>query len=313
MMETLHDRFVEDPDCEPCPDADNDGFQSAFCGGADCDDSNAAVKPGATEVCGDQYDNDCDGCTCTMSWEGPNWEQSMDCSPCNDAQDNDCDGDTDHSDSGCWQCQGTPVLVDVSGNGFNLTNAAGGVNFDLDSDGKPEKLSWTVAQSDDAWLALDRNGDGTINDGRELFGNFTPQSEPPIGTGRNGFNALVEYDSAVKGGNGDGLITERDGVFNSLLLWQDRNHNGISEANELQGLRQLGLAVIECDYKESKRRDQHGNQFRYRAKVIDTRHAQISRWAWDVILVREPDPAINRLLDRVNGSTTGSLHGWLEL
>ncbi|HXQ69679.1 MAG TPA: hypothetical protein VN844_04305 [Pyrinomonadaceae bacterium] len=146
-----------------------------------------------------------------------------------------------------------------------------------------------------------------------LFGNFTPQSEPPFGTGRNGFNALVEYDSAAKGGNGDGLITERDAVFGNLLLWQDRNHNSRSEANELQGLRQLGLAAIECDYKESKRPDQHGNQFRYRAKVKDTRNVQMGRWAWDVILVREPAPTINRVLDRVNRNTTRPIVGWLQM
>jgi hypothetical protein len=203
------------------------------------------------------------------------------CEICNDGIDNDCDGATDDSQGACYNCLYSPIVVDVLGDGFDLTDAAGGVLFDIGGNGRPKRLGWI--QGDDALLALDRDGNGTIDNGKELFGNYTwqPRTDSPP----NGFTALAEYDKPANGGNGDGLIDSRDSVFAGLRLWQDSNHNGASEPAELHSLLSLDVARFHLNYKQSKKVDRHGNEFRFRVKIDDAKGAKVNRQAWDVFLV----------------------------
>lgn len=170
------------------------------------------------------------------------------------------------------------------GNGFDLTDAAGGVLFDILNQGMPRQVSWTAIASDDAFLALDRNNNGRIDKGKELFGSSTPQPRLSPGETKNGFRALAVYDNYGRGGNNDGKISRLDSVYDKLLLWQDVNHNGVSDSGELFHLEEIGLKSIDLDYTEHRRHDDHGNWFRFRSNVRDTNDAQLGRWAWDVFL-----------------------------
>lgn len=185
------------------------------------------------------------------------------------------------------RCVGpTPILVDFTGAGFYLTGASDGVDFDIDGDGSKERVSWTRAGSGNAWLALDRNDNGAIDNGKELFGNFTQQ--PPLpGAEKNGFLALAEYDKSDNGGNGDGVIDSNDSIFSSLRLWQDANHDGVSQSGELYPLAAQHVASISLDYKEVRRRDRYGNQFRYQSTVTGTDKRITRRLAYDVFLLTD--------------------------
>src|SRR5262249_21806024 len=141
--------------------------------------------------------------------------------------------------------------------------------------------------SDEAWLVIDLNGNGTIDNGTDLFGDLSPQPEPSGSEKKNDFRALAEYDKTPNGGNTDNQTDSRDAVFSSLRLGQDKNQIGLSESTELHELPSLNLAVINLDYKSSKKIDRYGNQFSYQAKVKNARGQQAGRWAWDVYLVRD--------------------------
>ncbi len=180
----------------------------------------------------------------------------------------------------CCVYLNSPIVIDLDGDGFALTSNQDGVSFDILNTGTPMRVSWTAAGSNDAWLVLDRNRNGYIDNGTELFGNRTPQ---PSGPEPNGFLALAVYDAHENGGNSDGMLSAADRIWAELRLWRDTNHNGISEFGELATLAASGIAALDLKYKPSKWVDAYGNEFRYRAKVI--KPGDIGRWAYDVFLI----------------------------
>jgi hypothetical protein len=183
-------------------------------------------------------------------------------------------------------CCLSPILIDAAGDGLQLTSWADGVELAPRPGFRPSDRAWTEANSDDAWLVLDRDGDGVINDGSEMFGNATPQLPPPEGTLKNGFLALTQYDN-----DHNDMIDAKDAVFSELRLWQDNDHDGKSQPLELHTLPALGVAGISLVYVEAPEADQYGNSFRYKADVYGTPGSPVGMTAWDVWLVgTEPEP-----------------------
>lgn len=226
-------------------------------------------------------------------------ENSGTCIPCEIDTNNPSHGCMSEACISCYNGEGvycdpwtsacyTPLIVDVDGDGFDLTNLNNGVRYDAFGQGGTIQSSWTSVNSDDAWLVLDRNGNGQIDNGTEMFSSVAPQPQVQLPDLRNGFNALVQYDKPENGGNSDGVLNMDDVIFDSLKLWQDTNHNGIGEPSELKTLPERGLRSIDMDYKEAKKQDGHGNRFKYRAKLKDQTGAQLGRWIYDVYLLARP-------------------------
>jgi hypothetical protein len=159
----------------------------------------------------------------------------------------------------------SPIVIDLGNNGINLGEAGTGVYFDVNADGVRDHVQWVRRGGDEGFLALDRSGNGLIDNGAELFGVGTPL----LLEGRNapnGFVGLAQYDSRPLGGNDDGLITEADAVWPQLRIWVDANADGVSTYDEMRSLKNLGLTALETIPKIRKYVDAAGNVMPY--------------WAW---------------------------------
>jgi hypothetical protein len=188
-----------------------------------------------------------------------------------------------YGDPGGYSCE-SPILIDLSSNTaeYHLTSARDGVRFDLNNDGIKEQLSWTAADSSIAFLAMDRNGNGSIDSGAELFGNFTRKRDGTLA--QNGFDALADLEDP---GHADGAITPLDSAYSKLLLWIDKNHDGVSQPSELWPLASAGIVRIETSHVTRRRRDKYGNRYRYEGSAMIIDNGQMRpRRVFDVFFVR---------------------------
>jgi len=144
-----------------------------------------------------------------------------------------------------------PLILDLGNSGVKLGVPRAAVEFDIDSDGFKEKLTWPDDESA-YFLVVDRNSNGKIDDGSELFGTSTLDA-----WGRKhqtGFGALRSFDA-----NDDAWIDRRDGIFESLQLWKDSNRNGKSEPEELHSLCELEVLAIAASCADLGESDDYGN------------------------------------------------------
>ena len=155
-----------------------------------------------------------------------------------------------------------PIIIDLNKDGTTTSKLNGAVNFDIDNNGFKEATGWI--SKDDAFLAYDRNGNGIIDNGNELFGDKTVSVGAYGYTGetaKNGFEALKAFDF-----NNDNIIDEKDKDFDKLLLWQDLNTNGLTEEGELKSLKEHNVKSIDLRYKETQI-DNNGNLIKQTSTV----------------------------------------------
>ncbi len=143
-----------------------------------------------------------------------------------------------------------PLILDLDGDGVETTNVKDGAYFDHDGNGFAEQTGWV--SSDDGLLVMDRNNNGTIDNGKEIFGDQTILQNGQRAT--DGFQALAELDS-----NSDGVIDVNDTAFSNLRIWQDVDGDGYSAADELFTLQEVGIQSINVAHTDTNTLDPQGN------------------------------------------------------
>ena len=155
----------------------------------------------------------------------------------------------------------SPIILDLNGDGIKTTGIASWRYFDHDQSGFAEMTAW--ADKNDGILALDLNGNGKIDDGREIFGNNTFLPDGTLAP--HGYAALAQYDS-----NHDGKIDSHDEIWEKLRVWRDKNEDAKTGKNELHTLDELGIAAINLNAEEVSETDEAGNRVTHRATVTKT-------------------------------------------
>ena len=154
-----------------------------------------------------------------------------------------------------------PLVLDLDGDGIETVShkAYKGALFDHDGDGIRTASGWVA--SDDGLLVVDRNGDGIINDGKELFGDSYVLKDGTHAV--HGYAALAEYDS-----NSDGVVDAKDADFDKLRVWRDLNQDGVSQKEELFTLEEVGVQSLNVAYQDSNRNLGDGNRLAQEGSYI---------------------------------------------
>ena len=151
-------------------------------------------------------------------------------------------------------CSGSPIVLDLNGDDFRFSSPDRGVSFDLSGRGSVQ-TGWI--RGDDALLVLDRNANGLIDDGSELFGDALGLDGKPSS---NGFRALALLDRAAHGGNENDKVDAGDSLYAQLRLWNDENRDGVSQPSELRPLAEVGVAELSLvSTYQSANFDEYGN------------------------------------------------------
>lgn len=204
-------------------------------------------------------------------WVTPAEQYQQDVSRCEMNCPYPCTGnppvcDTTIDTSGGYQCpfsQCSPLILDLNGDGIQTTSVDDPVAFDLTGDGVPERLGWTDPATEEAFLWLDLDRNGRVDDGRELFGHGTVLENGL--RAQDGFEALSQYDRQSLGGNGDGKLSAEDQVWNRLRLWVDADHDGICTPSEAGPIAAYGVIDLALTYSVHETIDPSGNVHRLRS------------------------------------------------
>ncbi|MCJ8272486.1 MAG: hypothetical protein MJK04_24185, partial [Psychrosphaera sp.] len=206
-----------------------------------------------------------------------------------------------------------PLLFVLGQDGIHLGDAGVGVNFDMYGDGNQTLMQWVQYGGNEAFLVQDINNNGVIDNGMELFGTGThmlpmvlTQQWPDLDQSNvasirlalaaapelapNGFVALAQYDHPALGGNDDGYISVDDEIWSDLSLWLDGNADGISTADEMLQLADVGITRLDIIPKQNNRQDPAGNSIPLWSWAVDENNTSHNKYKMVDVFFRTLTP-----------------------